>query len=142
MTIELTEPRFVVYRKFSPPLRTLWHRRGSTDSRRRAPSHNGCSWPASASKNPALPDTYYLGRLAAPGTVGTSPEQTLLAYADHGVTCDLMKPDHAEARRCIEQLRAAGMDVGHLADRLQSDGASALATAWADLLDSIRVRTT
>lgn len=99
-------------------------------------------WASTGTKNPAFPDTYYLGRLAAPGTVNTVPEQTLLAYADHGVTCDLMKPDHAEARRCIETVRAAGVDVGQLGDRLQSDGAAAFSTSWAELLDSIRIRTT
>lgn len=97
-------------------------------------------WASTGTKNPALPDTYYLGRLAAPGTVDTVPEQTLLAYADHGVTCDLMRPDHDEARRCIEVAEAAGVDIDELATQLQTDGAAAFTAAWNDLLDSIRTK--
>lgn len=98
-------------------------------------------WASTGTKNPSLPDTYYLGRLAAPGTVDTVPEQTLLAYADHGVTCDLMKPDHAEARRCIESIHSAGVDIEQLGIRLQADGAAAFAGAWSELIESIRNRT-
>lgn len=99
-------------------------------------------WASTGTKNPTLPDTYYLGRLAAPGTVDTVPEQTLLAYADHGVTCDLMTPDHAEARHRIESTRSAGVDIEQLGVRLQADGAAAFAGAWRELLESIRKRTT
>jgi len=38
---------------------------------------------SSSTKDPDLPDTYYLGRLAAPDTIDTVPED-LLALADHG----------------------------------------------------------
>ena len=41
-------------------------------------------WASTSTKNPDLPDTYYLGRLAAPDTIDTVPEKTLLAFADHG----------------------------------------------------------
>jgi len=97
-------------------------------------------WASTGTKNPALPDTYYLGRLAAPGTVNTVPEKTLLAYADHGVTCDLMQPDHDEARRCIDAVRAAGVDIDKLAARLQTEGAAAFTAAWNGLLDSIQTK--
>jgi transaldolase len=42
-----------------------------------------------------LPDTYCLGRLAAPGTIDTVPERTLLAFADHGGLEDRIQPDYA-----------------------------------------------
>lgn len=97
-------------------------------------------WASTGTKNPALPDTYYLGRLAALGTVNTVPENTLLAYADHGVTCDLLSPDPVEAQRCIDAVRGAGVDIEGLADTLQADGATAFAKAWTDLLESIRAK--
>ena len=97
-------------------------------------------WASTGTKNPALPDTYYLGRLAAPNTVNTVPEKTLLAYADHGVTCDLMQPDHQSAERCIERVRTAGVDIDALSARLQSEGAASFAAAWHGLLESVRSR--
>jgi transaldolase len=36
-------------------------------------------WASTSTKDSDLPDTYYLGRLAAPGTIDTAPEKTLLA---------------------------------------------------------------
>jgi transaldolase len=97
-------------------------------------------WASTGTKNPILPDTYYLGRLAAPGTVDTVPEKTLLAYADHGVTCDLMEPDHTEALRCIEAVRTAGVDIDQLAARLQTEGAVGFVAAWTELLESVRTK--
>ena len=51
-------------------------------------------------------------------------------------------PDHAEARRCIEAVRSAGVDIDELAGRLQSDGAAAFSSAWNELLDSIQTKLT
>lgn len=41
-------------------------------------------WASTSTKDPAFPDTYYFGKLAAPNTIDTVPEKTLLASADHG----------------------------------------------------------
>jgi transaldolase len=49
-------------------------------------------WASTSAKNPDLPDTYYLGRLAAPDTIDTVPEKTLLAFADHGSLDDRLEP--------------------------------------------------
>ena len=91
-------------------------------------------WASTGTKNPDLPDTYYLGRLAAPGTVDTIPEATLLAFADHGAVCDLLEPDIAGADAVLTSVRAAGVDVESLASTLQADGATAFRASWADLL--------
>jgi hypothetical protein len=60
-------------------------------------------WASTRTKHPALPNTYHVGRPAAPGTVDTVCEKTLLAHAHHRVTCDLMEPDHTEAGRRIQR---------------------------------------
>src|SRR6516162_1621187 len=54
-------------------------------------------WASTSTKNPDLPDTYYLGRLAAPDTIDTVPEKTLLAFADHGDPDQRLAPDYAAA---------------------------------------------
>lgn len=98
-------------------------------------------WASTGTKNPSLPETYYLGRLAAPGTVDTVPESTLLAYAEHGAICDLLEPDHDEARRCINAVTAADVDIDTLATDLQRAGVAAFSESWNALLDAIRFRT-
>jgi len=89
-------------------------------------------------KDPSLPEGYYLGRLAAPGTVDTVPEATLLAYAEHGVRCELLEPDPEGAREAIAAAEAASVDVEALADQLRNDGTASFAAAWERLLASIR----
>jgi transaldolase len=94
-------------------------------------------WASTSTKNPDLPDTYYLGCLAAPGTIDTVPEKTLLAFADHGSLDHRLEPDYAAAESTIAAIADAGIDVDILAERLQSQGAGAFKTDWATLLDAI-----
>jgi transaldolase len=94
-------------------------------------------WASTSTKNPDLPDTYYLGRLAAPGTIDTVPEKTLLAFADHGTLNDRLDPDYAAAERSISAVADAGVDADALAERLQRHGAGAFSADWAALLTAI-----
>jgi transaldolase len=99
-------------------------------------------WASTSTKDPNLPDTYYLGRLVAPGTVDTVPEPTLLAFADHGEVGDLLEPDPEAARRALDEIEAAGVDAGALAQELQDKGAEAFSASWSKLLERVQERTT
>lgn len=99
-------------------------------------------WASTSTKDPTFPDTYYLGRLAAPDTIDTVPEKTLLAYADHGGPVELMEPDYADAEACVAQVAAAGVDVDALGQSLQRQGAHAFEADWASLLESIGAKAT
>jgi transaldolase len=94
-------------------------------------------WASTSTKNPDLPDTYYLGRLAAPDTIDTVPEKTLLAFADHGTLDERLEPDYAAAEQTISAVADAGVDVDALAERLQRLGAGAFSADWAALLTAI-----
>ena len=83
-------------------------------------------------------DTYYLGRLAAPNTIDTVPEKTLLAFADHGSLDDRLEPDYAAAERAIAAAADAGIDADALAEHLQRHGAGAFTADWAALLTAIK----
>ncbi len=69
-------------------------------------------------KDPDLPDTYHLGRLAAPNTIDAIPEKTLLAFADHGSLDDRLKPSYAAPERAIAATDDAGIDAQALAEHL------------------------
>ena len=95
---------------------------------------------STSTKDPNLPDTYYLGRLAAPGTVDTVPEPTLLAFADHGAVCDLLAPDYGGAEAVIAGIAGQGVDVELLAADLQAKGAASFEHSWASLLANVAAK--
>jgi transaldolase len=91
-------------------------------------------WASTGTKDPAAPDTIYIAPLAAPLTVNTMPEATLLAFADHGAVDALMQRDGGDADAVLESFVQAGVDLGSLAAQLQSDGAEAFVKSWHGLL--------
>jgi transaldolase len=98
-------------------------------------------WASTSTKNPDLPDTYYLGRLAAPNTIDTIPEKTLLAFADHGTLDERLEADYAAAERAISAAADAGIDADALAERLQRQGVGAFTADWTALLTTIIEKT-
>ncbi len=97
-------------------------------------------WASTGTKNPELSDTYYVERLAVPGTVDTIPEATLLAFADHGSVGDLLEPDTAGAGALLAEVTAAGVDVDALATTLQVEGATSFQDSWAALLTCMQTK--
>jgi transaldolase len=94
-------------------------------------------WASTSTKDPAFPDTYYLGKLAAPDTIDTVPENTLLAFADHAGPVELMVPDYGAAQKCIADVASQGIDIDALGESLQRQGAHAFEADWATLLAAI-----
>jgi transaldolase len=88
-------------------------------------------------KDPNAPDTLYIGALAAPNTINTMPEETLLHFADHGDVGDVLRRDGGEADAILSAAGKAGVDIAALAAELQSAGAKSFDDSWSDLLDAI-----
>ena len=95
-------------------------------------------WASTGTKDPAAPDTLYVQALAAPGTINTLPEKTLLAFADHGKVERALPVDGGYAEAVIEEFRREGVDDDALAARLQREGVDSFATSWHALLTRIR----
>ena len=94
-------------------------------------------WASTGTKDPAAPDVLYVEALAAPDTIDTMPEKTLLAFADHGKVKAVMRPDGGDAEAILAQFVRAGVDHGALAAELQREGAASFAKSWRDLMDRI-----
>ncbi len=95
-------------------------------------------WASTGTKDPAASDTLYVQALAAPGTVNTLPEKTLLAFADHGEVDAPLPLDGGYAEVLIEEFRREGVDDEALATRLQREGVDSFATSWYALLTRLR----
>jgi len=92
---------------------------------------------STGTKDPQASDTLYVDALAAPDTINTLPEKTLLAFADHGRPVQGMTAADERTRALLTQYRAAGIDLDALALQLQQEGADAFVTSWRALLARI-----
>jgi transaldolase len=91
-------------------------------------------------KDPSAPDTLYITALAAPNTVNTMPEETLLAFGDHGSLSGVLGADGGNCDQALAAIGAAGVDVAALAAQLQTDGAESFNASWRNLLKSIETK--
>jgi transaldolase len=94
-------------------------------------------WASTGTKDPAAPETLYVEAFAAPDTIDTMPDKTLLAFADHGKVGATMPIDGGDAEAVLDEFRQAGVDIAALAQRLQREGADAFAKSWRELLKRI-----
>ncbi|MGI8447472.1 MAG: transaldolase family protein, partial [Streptosporangiaceae bacterium] len=97
-------------------------------------------WASTSTKNPGAPDVLYVTALAAPFTINTMPEATLLAYADHGQAPTLMPAGGGDAEQTLTAFAEAGIDHRALAGQLQRDGAESFDRSWQSLLASIAAK--
>lgn len=96
-------------------------------------------WASTGTKDPTLPDTFYITQLAAPFTINTMPEGTLKAFGDHG-DFNLVRTQWSNVDGTIQRFVDGGVDVDALGAKLQSDGAEAFVKSWNDLMDVISAR--
>jgi transaldolase len=94
-------------------------------------------WASTSTKDPNSPDTLYVEGLAAPHTINTMPESTLLAVDDHGHIGEPMRADGGDAQATLAQFESVGIDVDALAATLQADGAEKFVESWKDLMSRI-----
>ena len=97
-------------------------------------------WASTGTKDPVAPDTLYVQALAAPGTIDTLPEKTLLAFADHGRAAAALPADGGYADAVLQEFRREGVDDEALAQRLQREGVEAFALSWHAMLSRIAER--
>jgi len=92
---------------------------------------------STGTKDPKASDILYIKALAAPDTVNTMPESTLLAFAKHGEVGGAMPADGGSCEQVLAEIANAGIDVDALAAQLQSEGAKAFDDSWNDLMKVI-----
>jgi transaldolase len=94
-------------------------------------------WASTGTKDPKAPPGLYVEALAAPDTIDTMPEKTLLAFAAGGKLESAMPKDGGDAEQILARFAAAGIDIDALAARLQLEGAQSFVKSWAELMRRI-----
>jgi len=91
-------------------------------------------WASTGTKDPKASDVLYVKSLAAPHSVNTMPEKTLLALADHGEIGAMLPHDGGDAEEVLDRFAKARVDLNAVAADLQRDGAAAFVASWKELL--------
>jgi transaldolase len=65
------------------------------------------------------------------------PEQTLLAFADHGVVSGIVSAGGGNADETIFAISRAGIDIDALGADLQKQGAESFVKSWDELMQTI-----
>src|SRR5262245_49218927 len=95
---------------------------------------------STGTKDPKASDVLYIKALAAPFTVNTMPEETLLAFAQHGRVGSAIPRDGADCEQVLTEFGRAGINVAKLGADLQSEGAKSFVNSWRDLLKAIETK--
>jgi transaldolase len=91
-------------------------------------------WASTGTKDPQLPQSYYIEALAAPDTIDTMPEKTLHAFAAEGAASGVMPEDGGDSETVLAEFDKAGIDTAALAKQLQLEGAQSFTKSWNDLM--------
>lgn len=126
----------VAYAVFGAALLTpRWQRLAAAGARAQRPL-----WASTSTKDPTLPDVYYVEALIAPDTVNTVPPDTFAAYADHGHPVVRITPEtEREAQALLDGYEA--LKIAPLAERtafLEEEGVEKFTASWNALLARVQ----
>jgi transaldolase len=94
-------------------------------------------WASTGSKDAQTSDTLYIEALAAPDTINTMPDKTLLAFADHGTLRGELPADGGDAETTLAEFARAGVDTAALSEQLLREGTQSFDKSWASLMELI-----
>jgi transaldolase / glucose-6-phosphate isomerase len=96
-----------------------------------------CLWASTGTKNPNYSDVMYVEELIGPETVNTMPQQTMMAFKEHGEVRISLLENVEGARQVLRDLAAIGIDMDKITYDLQVDGVKLFADSISKLLEEI-----
>src|SRR2546427_5504853 len=96
-----------------------------------------CLWASTGTKNPHYSDVLYVEELIGPETVNTMPQQTMMAFKEHGEVRPSLLENVEGARQVLRELAAAGIDMDKVTTDLRVDGVKLFADSIDKLLEGI-----
>lgn len=97
-------------------------------------------WASTSTKNPAYPDTLYVDQLIGPNTVNTLPDNTMLAFSDHGTPSVTIDTNIDLAHTRWNQLDRLGIDVSDVALQLEREGVLSFQKSFAELIHALETK--
>ena len=97
-------------------------------------------WASTSTKDPRLPDIYYVEALIAEQTVNTLPPATFAAYRDHGQPDLRMAAGQRAAPAQLAALKKLGIDLDTITQTLEIEGVASFAASYTSLLAGIEAK--
>jgi transaldolase len=99
-----------------------------------------CLWASTSTKNPEYRDVMYVEELIGPDTVNTMPEETIVAFQDHGKLAETLMQGIDESRTLFDELQAAGVDYDDVTDTLEREGVEKFTDSLDQLKEGIQAK--
>jgi transaldolase / glucose-6-phosphate isomerase len=96
-----------------------------------------CLWASTGTKNPHYSDVMYVEELIGPETVNTMPQQTMMAFKEHGEVRPSLLENVDGARQLLRDLDRIGIDMEKVTYDLQVDGVKLFADSITKLLEEV-----
>ncbi len=95
-------------------------------------------WGSTGTKNPAYSDLLYVDTLIGSHTVNTVPPATYAAILDHGTPALTVESDLDGARKILDDVGAAGVDMKWVLEKLEADGVAAFEKSFDGLYKNLQ----
>jgi transaldolase len=99
-----------------------------------------CLWASTSTKNPEYRDVMYVEELIGPETVNTMPEETMVAFQDHGNVAQTLTEGIDEAHKLFDHLREAGIEYDDVTETLEREGVQKFADSLDELKEGIQAK--
>jgi transaldolase len=124
----------MVYNRFLQ----IFHGEGFAALRQRGARVQRPLWASTGTKNPKYSDVLYVENLIGPETVNTLPPDTLKAFEDHGrIIEDAVRENLDDAAAALGRLKALGIDLNTIAEKLQADGVASFTASFDQLMAAL-----
>jgi len=95
-------------------------------------------WASTSNKDPLYNDLRYVETLIGKNTVNTLPDETIAAFAEHGVIKkDTIEQGLEEASELFGKLRKIGIDIDFVTQQLENEGIQKFADDYYKLIDNL-----
>ena len=94
-------------------------------------------WASTSTKDPRLPDVYYVEALIAPNSVDTVPPETFEAYKDHGDPQVRIRDDREGSHALFRTLADLGISADQIYRELEDEGVKKFSDSFDSLMKTI-----
>jgi transaldolase len=95
-------------------------------------------WASTSNKAPQYDDLRYVESLIGENTVNTLPDETIAAFADHGIIKkDAIEQDLGQANELFGELKEMGIDISFITQQLENEGIEKFTESYNTLISNL-----